>query len=425
MGLEFSARTRGPETMPWKRMDVDEERMRFVIRAVSGQERLAGLCREFGISRPTGYLWRQRYRESGSLADLAEHSRRPQRSPGRTAGWKAQRVVALRQQTGWGAKKLRVLLREEQQLDLPVRTIHRILERHELLRAPSHGAAPQRFQRSTPNELWQMDSKGKYPLRDGQCHALSILDDHSRYAVGLYALPQLTAAQAHPCLVQTFRRYGVPQAMLMDHGSLWWATTNGWGLTWLSLRLIEQGIHLLYGRVAHPQTQGKVERFHRTLGEALRHRGVPGKFAEWPAALAEFQVSYNERRPHEALGMQRPAERYRPSARSYQEQVRPWEYPAGSEVRRLNGAGALSDAGRRWFVCGALAEQPVRVERFDGKLLVSYRDMYIREIDLQRGHSRPLVVARRASGEAAPVALRAPCAASPEAKTPAEPGAQV
>ena len=189
MGLEFSARTRGPETMPWKRMDVDEERMRFVIRAVSGQERLAGLCREFEISRPTGYLWRQRYRESGSLADLAEHSRRPQRSPGRTAGWKAQRVVALRQQTGWGAKKLRVLLREEQQLDLPVRTIHRILERHELLRAPSHGAAPQRFQRSTPNELWQMDSKGKYPLRDGQCHALSILDDHSRYAVGLYALP--------------------------------------------------------------------------------------------------------------------------------------------------------------------------------------------------------------------------------------------
>jgi transposase InsO family protein len=347
------------------------------------------------------------------LGDLAEHSRRPRRSPGRTTAWKEKRVVASRQQTGWGAKKLRVLLRDEEQVVLPVRTIHRILERHELIRALSHGAAPQRFERSAPNELWQMDSKGKYPLSDGACHALSILDDHSRYAVGLYALPQLTAAQAYPCLVQTFRSYGVPQAMLMDHGSLWWATTNGWGLTRLSLRLIEQGIRLLYGRVAHPQTQGKVERFHRTLGEALRHRGVPEKFAAWPAALAEFQQSYNERRPHEALHMQRPAERYGPSARKYQEQVRPWEYAAGSDVRRLNGAGSVSDAGRRWFVCAALADQYVRVERFDGKLLVSYRNMYIREIDLARERTRPLVVERRADGETAAVALRAPCAVSP------------
>lgn len=411
--------------MPWKRVDVDEERMRFVMRAVSGPEPLAGLCREFGISRPTGYLWRRRYRERGRLGELAEQSRRPQHSPGRTAGWKEARVVALRRQTGWGAKKLRVLLQEEEQLDLPVRTIHRILERHELLGAVNHGAAPERFERSQPNELWQMDSKGKYPLADGECHALSILDDHSRYAVGLYALPQLTAAQAHPCLVQTFRRYGVPQAMLMDHGSLWWATTNGWGLTWLSLRLIEQGIRLLYGRVAHPQTQGKVERFHRTLGEALRHRGVPGKFAEWPGALAEFEVSYNQRRPHEALGMQRPAERYRCSARSYQERVRPWEYPAGSEVRRLNGAGMLTEAGRRWFVCAALADQQVCLERFAGKLLVSYRNMYIREIDPQQEHTRPLVVERGAAGQAAAVALRAPCAASPEEKTTAQPGAKV
>lgn len=402
--------------MPWKRVQVDEERMRFVMRAVSGQEPMAALCREFGIARPTGYLWRQRYLKTRNLGALAEGSRRPQRSPGRTAIWKEERVVALRQQTGWGAKKLQVLLHQEEQLDLPVRTIHRILERHELLRAGSHGAAPQRFQRSTPNELWQMDTKGKYPLSDGQCHALSILDDHSRYAVGLYALRELSTAQAYPCLVKTFRRYGLPQAMLMDHGSLWWATTNGWGLTRLSLRLIEQGIRLLYGRIAHPQTQGKVERFHRTLGEALRHRGVPEKFAGWPAALAEFQSSYNQRRPHEALGMQRPADRYQPSARHYQEQVRPWEYPQGSEVRRLNGAGSLSEAGQRWFVCAALADQQVCVERFDGKLLVSYRNMYIREIDLERQRTRPLVVERGADGEAAAVALRAPSAASPEEK---------
>jgi transposase InsO family protein len=396
--------------MPWNEVDVSEQRMQFVIRAQSKQERLSALCREFGISRPTGYLWQQRYRQSGSLAELAERSRRPHRSPRRTEAGKEQRVVALRQQTGWGAKKLQVLLRDEEALALPVRTIHRILERHALIGPEGHGPAPERFERSEPNELWQMDSKGKYPLADGECHALCLVDDHSRYAVGLYALSALTAEQAHPCLVQTFRRNGVPQAMLMDRGSLWWSTSNGWGLTWLSVRLIEQGIRLLYGRVAHPQTQGKVERFHRTLGQALRHRGVPRQFREWPAALADFQNSYNYRRPHEALGMQRPAERYRPSLRSYQEQVAPWEYPAGSDVRRVNANGAVAEAGRKWFVCEALAGHNVRVERFDGKLLVSYRDMYIREIDPHRQTTRSLVIPRSAFAGSAPVALRAPSA---------------
>lgn len=380
--------------MPWKRVDVHEQRMQFVIRAVSGPETMTGLCREFGISRPTGYLWQHRYEQGGSLSGLAERSRRPQRSPGRTAEGKEQRVVALRQQTGWGAKKLEVLLREEEGILLGVRTIHRILARHELISDQVHGPAPNRFERSAPNELWQMDSKGKYPLPDGECHPLSILDDHSRYAVGLYALGELSTAQAYPCLVETFRRYGVPEALLMDRGTLWWSPHNGWGLTRLSVRLIEQGMRLVYGRVSHPQTQGKVERFHRTLGAALRHRGVPTRLEEWPAVLAEFRHSYNQRRPHEALGMQRPAERYRPSRRSYQERVPPWEYPPGSEVRRLNGQGMLAEAGRRWFVCEALAGERVRVEAFDGKLLVSYRHMFIREIDLQRRTSRPLVVAR-------------------------------
>src|SRR5260370_5634847 len=144
--------------MPWNEVDVSEQRMQFVIRAKSKQERLSVLCREFGISRPTGYLWQRRYQQSGSLAELAERSRRPHRSPGRTEAGKEQRVVVLRQQTGWGAKKLQVLLRDEEAIALPVRTIHRILERHELIGSESHGPAPERFERSAPNELWQMDS---------------------------------------------------------------------------------------------------------------------------------------------------------------------------------------------------------------------------------------------------------------------------
>jgi transposase InsO family protein len=399
-------------------MDVGEQRMQFVIRATSGSERLSALCREFGISRPTGYVWRRRYEQSRTLTEIGERSRRPLHSPLRTAAWKEQRIVALRRQTGWGAKKLRVLLQEEE-IALPVRTIHRILERHRLVSEEAHGPAPGRFERGAANELWQMDSKGKYPLQDGECHPLSILDDHSRYAVGLYALPALHGGRAYACLVETFRRYGVPQAMLMDRGSLWWSAWNGWGLTRLSVRLIEQGIRLLYGRVRHPQTQGKVERFHRTLGAELRHRGVPKRFAEWPAALAELRWNYNERRPHEALGMQRPAERYQRSLRNYAEQVKEWEYPLGSDVRRLNSQGMLTEQGHRWFVCGALAGQRVRVERLDQKLLVSYRDMYIREVDIERRYSRALVVARSRRAENAPVALRA-TSASPAPETPPE-----
>ena len=415
--------------MPWNRVNVDEQRMRFVVRAVSGKESLAGLCREFGISRPTGYLWRGRYERGGSFTALQERSRRPQHSPTRTEGWKEERVVILREETGWGAKKLHALLRDEQGMPVPVRTIHRILERRGLVSEAAHAPALQRFERSRPNELWQMDTKGKYPQPERECHPLSLLDDHSRYLVGLYALPALTIARAWPCLVETFRQHGVPQGMLMDRGSLWWSEHNGWSLTWLSVQLIEQGIGLHYGRVRHPQTQGKVERFHRTLGAEVRHRGLPAAWNQWPSLLAAIQQDYNQRRPHEALGMRRPCELYQPSPRAYQEQPRAWEYPPGSEVKRLNSQGMLEDGGRRWFVCQALARGWVRVERVDGKVLVSYRHMYVREIDPQRECTRPLVITRqearapkpatdaaRGSGEP-PVALRAP-SGSPDPPTP-------
>lgn len=402
--------------MPWRTTGVSEQRVQFVIRAQGRREALAQLCREFGISRPTGYRWLRRYEKARTLTAVQEQSRRPRRSPRRTTARVEQQVVALRQRTGWGAKKLRILLCEQSAVQLPVRTIHRILARHELIVKPAPGAAPGRFERSEPNQLWQMDSKAKYTVEDGECHALAILDDHSRYLLGLHALTALVIEQAYPCLVETFRGYGLPQAMLMDHGSLWWSPTNGWGLTWLSIGLIEQGITLLYGRVAHPQTQGKVERVNGTVGSELRHHGVPRHLREWPAALAEMRQTYNHQRPHEALGMQRPAQRYRPSARAYQEQPREWEYPEGSEVRRLDANGMLAEAGRRWFVCEALAGKRVCVERFDEKLLVSYRHMYLREIDPLGKKTRALVVGRAAFAEPAALALRAPCADS--ANTP-------
>lgn len=402
--------------MPWARTDVGEQRVKFVVRAMSGQERLAALCREFGISRPTGYRWWRRAQQAGSLTAVVERSRRPWCSPRQTARENEEQVVALRRRYGWGAKKIAVLLRE-QGVPLTVTTINRVLQRRGMVaQEDGSGLALKRFERATPNELWQMDGKGEYRAGDGTCYPLSILDDHSRYAVGLYGLSAFNAEQVYPCLVRTFERWGLPQAMLMDRGSVWWSTTNGYGLTWVSVRLIEQGIGLHYGRVRHPQTQGKVERFHRTLEEAMQHRGRPQRLAEWPAALEEFRQTYNERRPHEALGMQRPVERYRPSERSYQAQPCAWEYAEGSTVRRLNPAGCLYWQGKNWFVCEALAGRWVRIEEVAGLLLVSYRHMYVREIDGQQGCTRPLVLpieergARRgARGEA----LHSPCGLIP------------
>lgn len=182
-----------------------------------------------------------------------------------------------------------MLLREKEGMRMPVRTLHRILQRHQLLGQDFHAPALQRFERAKANELWQMDTKGHYPEPRPECHPLSIVDDHSRYLVGLYALARLSCAQAWSCLVDSFRRYGLPQAILMDRGTLWWSVHNGWGLTRLSVRLIEQGIQLQYGRICHPQTRGKVERFHRTLGIEVRHRGLPAQWAEWPSLLSAIQ----------------------------------------------------------------------------------------------------------------------------------------
>jgi len=266
--------------MPWRMSSVIEQRWEFVKRAQLRQEPLAKLCREFGISRPTGYLWLRRYEQARTMTALQCRSRRPQRSPLRTAEAIERRVVALRERTHWGARKLRELLREKEQMELPARTIHRILQRHDLVVAPVPGAAPNRFERSEPNQLWQLDSKAKYTLEDGECHPLVILDDCSRYLVGLYALSRLAIELAVPCLLTTFGQYGVPQAMLMDHGTPWFSTQNQPGLTWLAVWLIKQGVALKYSGIGHPQTQGKVERFHQTLKARTKHRGAPGTMSD-------------------------------------------------------------------------------------------------------------------------------------------------
>ncbi len=378
--------------MPWKETDVRRERIAFVVEASSGEVPMADLCRRYGISRKTGYKWLARSREVGCLAELEERSRRPHRSPGKTPEWIEARVEALRALEGWGGRKIARCLAGEG-IHLARSTVDRILKRRGLIEPTArHRPALGRFERARPNELSQMDFKGWYPLpRGGRCYPLSVLDDHSRYVQGLYALRSEHGQPVQECLVATFERYGVPQAILCDHGQPWWATSNGHGLTRLSVFLLRQGITLIYGGIGHPQTQGKVERFHRTLHQALRHQEVPQTLPGFQRAFDRFRTRYNELRPHEALDDQPPATRYRPSRRAYDPDPAPWQYPEGAEIRHVRGQGCIRIDGRRWFVCHALAGRRVCCQRFGQRVLVTYRHMHVREIDLERGRTTAVV----------------------------------
>ncbi|MCP4568703.1 MAG: IS481 family transposase [FCB group bacterium] len=377
--------------MPWKCVDVMEERIKFIFLALQKGANFSRLCYNFGISRPTGYLWLNRYLESGSFAAVGELSRRPHHTANKTSRDLESRVIALRRKHGWGARKLRELLLRDG-LDMKEATINRILKRNDLIKPEdSHRPALKRFERERPNELWQMDFKGDYKADEGRCYPLSLLDDCSRFAVGLYALSRQNTPVVYNSLVHAFETYGVPEAMLMDHGVPWWSTTNGHGLTRLSVRLVKQGIKLRFSGVRHPQTQGKVERFHRTLEHAVNHHGKPTSMSGWKQMFTYFIDEYNRIRPHEALQMDVPANRYKPSPKAYNPNPPEWEYPLGSTVKRLNPQGCFDYRHRRLFVCEALGGERVQIQKTDNKLLVKFRNVYIREINTKNGRSVSLL----------------------------------
>ncbi|HEY3130253.1 MAG TPA: IS481 family transposase [Acidobacteriota bacterium] len=378
--------------MPWKVNDVVEQRIEFVARALMDTESFSATCREFGISRPTGYLWLRRYHEVKSFSKLKEQSRRPKCSPGRTRPDQEELVKAIRERYGWGGEKIQLLLQRDYGVQLGVRTVNRILKRCGLISPEeSHRRATKRFEKERPNELWQVDFKGDYPTVEGRCYPLSILDDHSRYAMGLFALPRPGLEQVQGSLIGTFERYGVPEAMLMDHGSPWWSTTNGHGLTRLTVALIKQGIRLKFSGVRHPQTQGKVERFHRTLDKAMRRLSRPQTLREWSAVFDRFVYEYNQIRPHQALHMLVPAQKYQPAARAYDPGPGECEYPSGAVIKRLNTQGRLYYGGRYYFVCEALADERIWLRQIGDKMLITYRHMHVREIDLKTGRSCAIV----------------------------------
>ena len=260
--------------MPWKEVSIMSQRLEFVTLASAAKANIRHLCRCYGISSATAYKWLHRFHSTG-VNGLEDRSRRPHHSPSRSVVEMEEAIIDLRlKHPAWGGRKLRARLLALDHAAVPSSsTITAILRRHQLL-DPKESAkhqAFQRYERAAPNELWQMDFKGEFKLPHGRCYPLTILDDHSRFAIALQACARNTRNITQTALIQVFRRYGLPDRITCDNGSPWGSGGRSY-YTALGVWLMRLGIGVSHSRPHHPQTQGKDERFHRTLeAELLRY----------------------------------------------------------------------------------------------------------------------------------------------------------
>ena len=345
------------------------------------------LCQRFGISRKTGYKWRRRYEERG-VAGLQDHSRRPQHSPRRSKRTIERRVLAMRDQYGWGARKIKACLEQAQHQTGARSTVHAILLRHDRIKpaATGNSGAYQRFEQERPNQLWQMDFKGHYPLATNErCHPLTVLDDHSRYSLCLQACRNEQTATVQQQLIATFRRYGLPDRMLMDNGSPWGGAVDH-GYTPLTVWLLRLGIAISHSRPFHPQTQGKDERFHRSLKVEVLAQRLYADFLAMQLRFDEWRHCYNHIRPHEALNLSVPASCYQPSVRPFPERLPALEYNVQDQVRKVQETGKIAFAGRYFRVGRPFQKQQVAVRptMADGVYEVFFATHKIATIDLKQ-----------------------------------------
>jgi transposase InsO family protein len=364
-------------------VDLREE---FVVLARREGCNMRALCRRFGVSPTTGYKWLHRHGEAGR-AGLHDRSRRPVRSPGRTSEAMEVRVLALRDaHPAWGGRKLRRRLLDLGVADVPsASTITAILRRNG--RLDREGVARQqpfvRFEYAAPNDLWQMDFKGHFEVGRGRCHPLTLLDDHSRFSLGVEACADERATTVQQRLTRIFRRYGLPWAILADNGAPWGDAADS-PHTLLTVWLMQLGVRVIHGRPYHPQTQGKAERFHRSLNaELLAYR----PFTDLADCQRRFDVwrhVYNTERPHEALGLEVPIARYEPSPRSFPDSLLPIEYDSTDIVRRVDAAGNIYYRNRRFRISRAFRGHPlaIRPASRDAQFDVFFAEHLITTIDL-------------------------------------------
>lgn len=373
--------------MPWLQVTLMSQRKEFIKLAMVDGANLARLCQGFNISRKTGYKWLARYL-GGCEAGLQDRCRRPRASPWVTPPEMEAAVLRVREaHPAWGGRKIRARLQAQDLATVPAAsTITAILHRHGKI-DPAESLkhrAWQRFEAQAPNDLWQMDFKGHFATAQGRCHPLTVLDDHSRYALGLEACADERTATVKERLTRIFRRYGLPRKMLMDNGSPWGADREH-PYTPLTVWLLRLGLGVTHSRPYHPQTLGKDERFHRTLkAEVLTYcQGL--ELPQYQPRFDAWRLIYNLERPHEALGLAVPASRYLVSPRRFQETLPPLEYGPSDQVRKVQAEGWISFRGQDFHLGRAFRGEVValRPTSSDGVWEVVFCSQRITKIDLK------------------------------------------
>lgn len=349
--------------MPWQPRALMSIKQEFVELASREGANRRELCRRFCISPKTGYALLARHAQEGAAA-FSERSRRPHKSPARTPALVEQVVIDLRtQHPSWGGRKIARRLLELGHAQVPPpSTITTILHRHGLITTQASLAAQhwQRFEHETPNALWQIDFKGDFDTASARCYPLTLLDDHSRFNLALQACPSVAATSVQPHLERVFERYGLPVRLNADIGAPWGSPRlAGHGLSELSVWLIRLGIRISHSAPYHPQTNGKIERFHRSFKtEVLAGRSFTD-LRQAQSAFEHWRGVYNHERPHDALGLDTPARRYQPSPRLYPRALPPIEYPSGDTVVNVKWNGEVNFQGRKLKVSNALLKLPV------------------------------------------------------------------
>jgi transposase InsO family protein len=359
--------------MPWKvEPPVSELRLALVHSVRTLGRPVAATAREFGVSRKTAYKWLAAHDADPVAPALADRSRRPARSPGRTADAVEAQVLAVRDRRNWGPRKIHAYLRASGLVppdDLPTaRTVARVLRRHGRVGTPAPTPELQRFERTAPNDLWQLDHQGRVEVERRKLHPLTVIDDHSRYLLAYEPLPDKTMARVWDVLWGVFERAGMPRQVLCDNAFGTMGPERPVGLSWFDARLVRCGVAPAHGRPYHPQTQGKVERLHGTAARELLFFDARRDRAEHFAAdCARWRADYNALRPHEALGDAVPLSRWRPATAERPRPPRLPEpesyYPPGAELRRACAEGLVRVDGARVLVGRGVAGQTLRLER--------------------------------------------------------------
>jgi transposase InsO family protein len=374
--------------MSWQEINKMSLRREFVSAYHKGNINMSELCRRFKVSRPTGYALISRAKNEEMESAIQDQSSRPKYSPNKTPDIMEKAVLKVRQTYPyWGGRKIKAILEREGEVNVPsASTITAILKRHGQMdtseRAQRHF---KRFERAASNHLWQVDFKGHFAYEKGRCHPLTILDDHSRYSIALEACTNEREKTVRPLFIRAFERYGLPLQMNFDNGVPWGSIFYACRYTSLSIWLITHGIKVSYSRPRHPQTNGKDERFHRTLKLELLTPNYFVDQTEIQDAFVQWQAVYNHKRPHEALNMKVPADRYKLSQRVYHHQIQDYEYSEDYLQRRVDSRGRLSLDGRSLFVGQPFEKRilGVRSTDIDGERAIYFRHQKLATIQLK------------------------------------------